>query len=92
MSIPFFINLIRSSAVGPWGGMLLEDEVGLVGEACEPEAFHARGQREFLDECLRTTPKISSKNPEMSIGEPKLSQVAELLSDLVNRTGLVIFH
>lgn len=78
----------RSSAVGPWGGILLEDEVNLVGTDIENEAFAFRN-KDTLPECLRTTPEVRSKNGISEIGKPNLQSAAELLSDLVKKAGLV---
>ena len=76
----------RSSAVGRWGGILLEDEVNLVGAEIEADAFHIRA-RNFLDDCLRTTPEIRSKNGVAGIGKPNLQLAGQLLGDLVAKFG-----
>ena len=76
----------RSSAVGRWGGILLEDEVNLVGQDIEADAFHIRA-RSFLDDCLRTTPEIKAKNGIAGIGRPNLQLAGQLLADLVAKFG-----
>ena len=76
----------RSSAVGRWGGILLEDEINLVGADIEADAFHIRA-RSFLDDCLRTTPEIKTKNGIAGIGQPNLQMAGQLLADLVGKFG-----
>ena len=79
---------LRSSAVGRWGGILLEDEVNLVGAEIESDAFHIRG-RPFLDDCLRTTPEIRAKNGMPGFGKPDLRTAGQLLAHLVAKYGVV---
>jgi hypothetical protein len=75
--------------VGQWGGLLLEDEIQMVGKDVEAEIFHWRG-RFFLENCLRTTPEIRSRNGQ-GIPKPNLKSASQLLKLIMEETNKVNF-
>lgn len=75
----------RSSAIGTWGGLFLEDEIKMAGEKIEEEVVH-NNQRDFLDESLRTTPEIITKAGIAGVPKPKVNLVAKMLRVLINTT------
>ena len=73
--------------MGQWGGLLLEDEIQMVGPDVEAELFHWRA-RYALEDCLRTTPEIKSKT-HAALRPPNLKSAAQLLQIVIDETKKV---
>lgn len=84
-SCGFSAIAMRSTAIGTWGGLFLEDEIKMAGEKIEDEVVHAN-QRCFLDDSLRTTPEILGKGGNVGVHKPKLNVVAKMLRVIIETT------
>ena len=80
----------RATAVGQWGGLLIEDEISMVGVEVESDMFHWR-ERCFLEPCLSTTPQIKSKNGA-GLPKPNLKSAAQLLRMIMDESKKVSFY
>ena len=87
-SCGFSAIVMRSSAIGTWGGLFLEDEIKMAGEKIEDDVVLAN-QRCFLDDSLRTTPEILGKGGNVGVNKPKLNVVAKMLRVIIETTKSV---